>query len=425
MHFARLQEFAVENRWLLIFFPIFLAFQVYQSLHYNWDPYVYLLEGKWFCGERIYFEFLRAPLPGAVNCAFGAGELAPLLSAILASFLYLASLVLVYRKEEMGRKTSQFAFAALALLFPTILLNSNVGSDLYALSFLLIALSVPTNAKGLLFGLSTLSRYNFILYAPVFLLQIKGKGWLWFIAGFLLAWAPWLAFNYAQAGNPLFSVDEFLYLNIGMKGIAAPLGIEHAAAIIFFLASIYWAAGLDAKSAKDPYLLAGFIGILQFLFSGVKEMRFLDILVPVQALVLGGRFSASNAKQFLRLPLSGLAVVLAAAAIAVLLLMPAALGGHEKYSIPQDQKIRECRVMSDRWVDFYREGVVAEPLPLEIDFVDFLERGTSLVVYEKQVGMNESPEYEIINGQEYLFLKSKRCDPQPKSYVFKVWRGNA
>ncbi len=415
-----MRELANGNKWFLIFFPIFLAIQLYQSFFLNWDPYVYFLQGKWFCGEEIYFEFLRAPLPGAVHCAFGAGQFAPQLAVILACALYLAALLLLFTKEkESNPKTSQFVFAAFSLLFPTILWNGNFGSDLFALSFLLIAFSTQGQAKGLLFGLSTLSRYNFVLYAPIFLLQVKGKGWLWFFAGFLLVWAPWLSFNFAQTGEPLFSVGDFLYLNIVEKGIAAPLNPEHAGAIIFFFASAYVSMGLGAKSLKDVHFLVGVVGILQFLFSGVKDTRFLDVLVPLQALFLGRRMAGAKTSVEALL-VAGLFALLAGGVLAILLSPP--IDYVSPYTIPEDGKLMECRVMSDRWVYFYPKGIVAEPLPQEYDFGYFLKTGTSLVIYDRQVNMSESPDYDIIIGEGYLLFRSKGCAQQPKSYIAKVWR---
>src|SRR4030042_3435716 len=130
-----LTKAAVKYKWFVIFFPIFLAVQLSQTLFFRWDPFVFYLQGKWFCGERIYFEFMRSPLPGAVHCAFGAGEYTPYLAVILASVLYLTALILVFKKEaEGGQKLNQLVFAAFSLLFPTILWT-NFGSELFAISF--------------------------------------------------------------------------------------------------------------------------------------------------------------------------------------------------------------------------------------------------------------------------------------------------
>jgi hypothetical protein len=426
VRFAQLTESAAKYKWFLLFFPIFLSAQVYQSLAFSWDPFVFHLQGKWFCGEHVYFEFLRSPLPGAVHCAFGAGENAPQLAVILACFLYLAALIFVFKKEkENGQKISQAVFAAFSLLFPTILWNANFGSDLFALSFLLIALGIQTKAKGLFFALSALSRYNFVLYAPVLLLQIKRKEWLPFFAVFLLVWAPWLAFNSAQTGNPFFSVEDFLYLNIVQKGIAAPLTPLHGALVLFFFASAVVAAGPGAKNFKNPFFQIGLVGILQFLFSGVKDTRFLAILVPLQALFLAKKIGETKLKNFSAFLLAGL--------LAVSLLMSIAhisarndisQGGVDGYAIPDDEKIKECRVMSDQWVLFYAKGIVAEPLPREGDFGHFLKNGASIVIYGKRAGMGKSPDYDIIAEKNYLFLRPAGCAPQPKSFVLKVWRGD-
>ena len=417
MRFSKIAGTAAKYKWFLVFFPIFLGSQLYQASFFRWDAAVYELEGKWFCGEKLYFEFLRAPLTGAIHCAVGAGQYTPALTVILASVLYLIALILIFKKEP-GRN-NQLVFAAFSLLFPTILWNSNFGSDLFALAFLLIALSIRAEAKGLAFGLATLSRYNFIFYAPVFLLQLKPRQWPAFFLGILATWTPWLLFNYAQTGNPLFSVEDFVYLNFVQKGIAAPLGIDHAILILFFLASVFVATGLDIKNLKNALFQVGLLGILQFLVSGVKETRFLNILVPAQASFLAKKTSKPAQANFAKALLALLAI---SALLAPLFYYNPS--NQKQYAIPDDVKLKECRVMSDHWLRFYEKGIIAEPLPREDDFDYFLKSGVNLVVYDQKVGLQESPDYEIIKGDGYSFFKPRACEPQPQNYTLKVWRGD-
>ncbi|MCX6778445.1 MAG: hypothetical protein NT157_06220, partial [Candidatus Micrarchaeota archaeon] len=173
------------------------------------------------------------------------------------------------------------------------------------------------------------------------------------------------------------------------------------------------------------------------LFSGVKETRYLNVLVPSQALFLAkktseqprpkGRRVATAPRLFSETKTKIFAALLVVGLLAISLNASfdyARAGAQKEYIIPNDEKMRECRVMSDQWIRFYDKGIVAEPLPREDDFGYFLKTGASLVIYEKNISMEKSLDYDAIIGKNYLFLRPNKCAQQPTSFVLKVWRGD-
>lgn len=56
MNSLSLKERILEYKWLIIFFSVFVVAQTFEASILNWDSLVYLFQGKWFCGEQIYFE---------------------------------------------------------------------------------------------------------------------------------------------------------------------------------------------------------------------------------------------------------------------------------------------------------------------------------------------------------------------------------
>ncbi len=404
-------------KWLISFFLIFLALQLYQTAFFSWDPLVYLFQGKWFCGNQVYFEWLRPPLPGVIGCLLGASDFSVFLSSGLASLAYFIAVTFIFLKERKTQNIDQFAFAAFSFLFPSILIFSNAGGDLFALSFMLLALAAEGSfTKGIFFALASLSRYNYLVFIIVFVTQIKLKEWPRFIMPILVFWFPWLAFNYFETGNPLFSLEDSVYLNIQQKGFFAGLEIYHIILIAFFAVTMLLAKrnGKFNDFAK-AFNLTAVISVIQFLLSGIKEHRFLNFLVPAQSL----NISAIRSGKIRFLMFSFLIIFMLAGGFLVYELKP------NSPVIPQNSFIKNCKVMSDSWMYFYPAGIVAEPLPGKGSFEYFLNEGTTLVIYSRNlVDLNDFKKYSSVKTGNYLIIKPDNCKEPPKSYVLKVWRGD-
>ncbi|MFH1256190.1 MAG: hypothetical protein V1494_02760 [Candidatus Diapherotrites archaeon] len=408
----------LEYKFIFAFFVPFILVHVFYAALVPWDPIAYLFQGKWFCGQKIYLEFLRAPLPGVINCLSGAGNYSTMISQLFSGFLYLAATLFLYNKLKKTQAINQPLFAAFAFLFPTILMD--VGSDVLALSFFLLALAIDSPwKKGFFYGLATLSRYNYFLFAVVLLyqLKLKPKEWAKFALPAFLLWLPWLWFNFAETGNAFFSLDEMLYLNVIQKGLAGGWSLEAIAVAAFFIIAVCL-TGLR-KNLSSGTVQLSLIGLLQFAAISIKELRFFNAAVPAQAEMISRETDESKKYR-------GLFALLLVIFIAVFALTTGGyfLSGGGVKEIPSNDFIRECAVMSDQWVLFYPKGIVAEPLPGSDAFQYFLSEGYSLAI-SKNTKFDFSGLYgfEFVEAKDFLILKSGKCRPQPESYALKVWRG--
>ncbi|HLC78786.1 MAG TPA: hypothetical protein VJG83_00010 [archaeon] len=407
---TKIRLFFLNNKWLVLPFIVFFFHQIYQATFFNWDSIVYLLQGKWFCGEQIYFEWLRPPVPGAVVCLLGAQEFSFVLSTALASILYGVGILLLYKKYP---GLNQFVFGSFAFLFPTILIYSSFGADLFALSFFLLALLFRNGfKKGLLFGLATLSRYNFLIYFLILLpdlLKEKKKIPL-FIVGFLIVWLPWILYNWFATGSAFFSVEESLVLNVLQKSLFAPPDLWQIIASIFFIVTLF--IGDFKERAKNSLNQFGVLAFLQFIFSATKESRFIAPLVIGQAMNVSGKSSEFFKKLFF--------------AAAVILFLHAFVAfyflGAYSVPIPSSQVLGGCSVYSDNWVYFYRQGIVALPSQ-GLDLEGAILNGARVVLYNTQVPQGLS-EYIVADSGEYVVLGSDACEERPEKFELKVWRAN-
>lgn len=416
--FAKLFSFALAYKWLLIFFIPFFIIQIFTISFLPWDSVPYFFQGKWFCGEQVYLEMIRPPVPGVFNCIFGAQFFSIIISTALASVLYFAGILLLYKKDVSS--FDQFTLALFAFLFPPILFLSNFGSDLFALAFLLIAIAVSSPAKkGFLFALSSLSRYNFLVFGVVILWQMRKtpKKIPFFIAVVFLTWVPWLIFNYLYSGDPLFSLNETIYLNIFMKGAGQPMNLEQYAIILLFLAT-FFALGLR-KFWDNSLNHSALINAGQFVLSAVKENRFINLITPALA------FNASRLSKE-KILFKGFFVLLFFLSFAMLLkpLFEDPVGYYNfvfhKDVVPEDSFMFQCKVASDKWVLFYPHGIVAQYLPDPGRYGEYLDNGAVLVVYNyKDVNLDNYS--NVINRGEYIIIKPDSCAPQTKRYISGAW----
>jgi len=408
-------NFILNYKWILIIFVIFLIFQIYQSGIFFWDPLVYQLNGNWFCGEQVYFEFLRPPLPAAVHCLVGLGENSILLSNIVASFVYLFAVILLYKKEIKKRKIDQLIFALFIFLIPQILVFGNFGGDFFALSFLIIALTIkPSFLKGVVFGLATLSRYNFLLYF-ILLINYKKfniKEFAKVFGGFFITWLPWLIYNYFNSGNFLFSVEETIYLNLLLKGVLSSIELNQILLISFFVVVLFLS---DYKNnLKSIFAKAGILALVQFILSGIKETRFLNVFVPFQAIKISELSVLNKNYKIFFIFVIILMFIYSLNFLSI---------NRPVQEIPQQVIDSNCRVMSDNWVYFYKFGIVAEPLPGPDSYYYFLDKGVSLVFYDKN-NFSEIGDFNLIETNDYILVLSTVCASRPNKYELLVWRGN-
>ena len=156
------------------------------------------------------------------------------------------------------------------------------------------------------------------------------------------------------------------------------------------------------------------LSVLQFVFSGIKENRFLSPIVLGQATNISAASKYALAGKFFPL----VAILLFVYALA----LPFSLGAYVQV-LPNGSSLGGYRVYSDHWVYFYRAGIVTEPLPGEDAFMQKILGGSRLVLYDANIpsGLErfvlEKNENFAILGQMGL------CEQRPDKYELKVWRG--
>jgi len=402
--FAKLISNIIAMKWIVLFFVIFFVAQLVPMFLQQWDSQAYIFGGKWFCGNQVYFEFIRPPLPSFLNCVFGANDYSILLSTALACFAYLAAIILIYKKNSAS--LNQFIFALFAFLFPAILFNSNYGSDLLALAFVMLAFSLDKPIKkGFFFALASLSRYNFLLFGLVFLFELrkKPKDILSFLSPLVILWIPWMVYNYLFTGNPFFSIAESSFLNIAQKGVIAPISIDQLFVILFFLALVFF---LDfRKKIQSSINQAGVLSAVMFALSGIKETRFINLLSPVIAFN-AALFAGKDKKKTILLIL-----------IFIIFFWFSPKPGHTDLIVPEDQYLKDCRVASDKWVFFYDSGIIAECIFDISSLKEFVSSGGNLVIYDYKDYNISNYGGTVIQRDEYVIIKSDSCTPQPKKYI--------
>ncbi|MCX6804064.1 MAG: hypothetical protein NTY48_05875 [Candidatus Diapherotrites archaeon] len=418
INFSEVSKFILKYKWLCIFFIPFLFIQMYTVSFLPWDSIPYLFQGKWFCGEQTYLELIRPPVPGFFNCIFGAQLFSIVVSAAFASIIYFIAIFLLFKKEE--HLLDQFILGLFAFLFPPLLFFSNFGSDLFAVAFLLLALAVRSPVKkGFLFGLSSLSRYNFAIFGVVFLWELRKtpKKIPLFLAGVVITWIPWMVFNYAYSGDPFFSLNETFYLNVILKGSTAALGIEHY--LIFALLAVSVVILGLKKLFSDSLNQVAILNAVQFVLSAVKETRFINFLTPAIGFNLA---KICNKRKKTRLIVLVLFVL-----IFILVLWPFfmnPIGYHDfvfrKDNVPTDSFLFNCKVASDKWVLLYPRGIVAQFLPESSRYQEYLNKGTVLVVYNYK-DLNLGVYSSVYNRGDYVIIMPGTCAPPLKRYISGAW----
>lgn len=231
-------------------------------------------------------------------------------------------------------------------------------------------------------------------------------------AGFFVTWLPWLIYNYFNSGNFLFSIEETIHLNLLLKGVFSPIELNQILLMGFFVLILFLS---DFKNnLKNIFAKAGILAIAQFILSGIKETRFLNVFAAFQAIKIS-EISASNKKY--KLIFIFIIIIMFFYSLNFLLI------NRNVQEIPIEVLDSNCRVMSDHWVYFYKLGVIAEPLPGQDDYFKFLDKGVILVFYEKNLFI-EIDGFEVIENEDYTLIMPKNCAPRPEKYQLFVWRGN-
>jgi len=273
-----------------------------------WDDAVYLLNAKWFAGQHIYFEALRAPLlPFLFSFIY---RIAPNTDELFFMRLFviipILGILVTYfvAKKLFGRKVA-FASALFMIATPLHLSwGKLIGTDISGSLF--VPLIIYFGIKGLkedkylylsflLTSLCTLTRYpTFILILPLIIFyvinhRLNKKNIIFSALLYLTPMFIWAGYNFINFGDPLFSAKQQLIVS----GEPSPWNLFFTDAFnSYYLLLIVIIYGIlytipHIKNSKELQLITLFIISFFTLHMLIphKESRFLLPILPLIAII--------------------------------------------------------------------------------------------------------------------------------------------
>jgi len=211
-----------------IFIPIFLLFSLnaLSNLNVMWDEAIYLMNARYFSGQRVFVELIRPPLLSFLLIPFQHSLIA---SRLVYSLFALSCSFLAYEIAEFYGKEKQGLLAAsLIAVNPLFFVWSHniyteipstalaLASVLFLLRYLKGKEKIHLHLALFLASLSFLTRYvmGILLVSELLVLFAKKKFGKDVFLGLFLASIPiliWLGYNHAETGDPFYSFKWGLY----------------------------------------------------------------------------------------------------------------------------------------------------------------------------------------------------------------------
>jgi hypothetical protein len=295
------------NKYIIIFFLISTFVFLYQHfVSLSWDFSSYVLNAKYLFYQGNYFETLRAPLTPIILALF-------LIFGRLGEFLYIifVSILFFYSSLKLSDLISERCFKSfdkylLRIIFYFFSLNLFVlrfglvnGTELLSLALFELFLFnlIQGKVSGHYLALAFLTRYSFLIYAPLLLFNKNYKKILTNIGLFLIITFPWFLFNYLKFGNWFTSIIDAYANNIYLRGyLYTSLNFKEIFTLInwylpFFILGVIFAIYYLYKNKKNWFkknilhILFIFIFILtiwDYSKIPLKQIRYLfNLVLPI------------------------------------------------------------------------------------------------------------------------------------------------
>ncbi len=298
----------IKNNWIFVVVFAFLSriFLIDRVKIIMWDAAVYLMNSKWFVGEQVFWEVLRAPLlPFLISplTMLNAPEVAYIIFSVLVSIL---SIIVTYfvAKEFFGEKAGILSALILAVvplhIFWSPQIYTEILGSIFVLGCVYFLWKYDKSNKdiflylcGLMAGFAFLSRYPLGLILPaifIFLLLRKKltlKNILIVSVLFGLVALPWFAYNYSIFGDPIHSIREGVrWKGQGVMPYAYYL-IELPAAMSFAFLIVAFGFFYSLKHLKKPKMQLLLITILIFFtFLTIDKHKEIRYFLPMFPLII-------------------------------------------------------------------------------------------------------------------------------------------
>lgn len=219
-------QFLFGDRIILLVYLFATSFFICQ--HYfnlGWDFAAYALNARYLFWGGEYVEVGRAPLLSIILGVLSPlGYASELITVVVTSTLYLASTLMlaerVHRQIEIPGSLTLFRRLAYIFVLNPIVLNYGVieGTDVLSLSLFVLFFCRWQEGvlSGHLLAAAFLTRYNYMLFLPLLLIQKNHRAIV--LNGFLFALLvfPWLLYCMVDFGHPLQSI-------VNISGVAMVL----------------------------------------------------------------------------------------------------------------------------------------------------------------------------------------------------------
>lgn len=314
----------IKKNWFFVVVFAFLSriFLINRVKIIMWDAAVYIMNARWFMGEQVFWEILRAPLlPFLISplALFGASPKAYVTFSVLISIL---SIIVTYfvAREFFGEKAGILSALILAVVPLHIFWSPQVYTEILGSLFVLGCVyflwkfdKSENDYKflylcGAMAGFSFLSRYILGIMLPVIFIflilrkKLTIKNVLIVLIFFSIIVLPWFVYNYSIFGDPMHSIREGIrWKGQGVMPHAYYL-TELPAAMSFAFLVVVFGFFYSLKHLKNPKIQLLLITLITFFvfitIDAHKEIRYFLPMFPVIIIFSSYFIEKSDFKKF-------------------------------------------------------------------------------------------------------------------------------
>ncbi len=225
-----------ENPYLLGLFFISTAFLLYQhNVQIKWDFSAYILNAKYLFYNGNYFEVYRAPMTSiflGIFLIFGKFIAGYILIIFTSTLFFIGNIHLSkYISEKFNHENFrlfQFLFYFFSLSIFVLKYATQGGSEMLGLAFfqIFILFLLKGRLSGHILALAFLTRYNFLLFFPLLLINRSIKKIIKNVSLFCIVIFPWFLYNYLKFGNYFASfIDSYAFNVLNRQSVSQPFQI--------------------------------------------------------------------------------------------------------------------------------------------------------------------------------------------------------
>lgn len=432
--------FISKNKILFNIFIITTLFFIFQhAIILSWDFCAYVLNAKYLFYNGNYFESLRPPLAPLILAPFILfGKIGEYLYIIVVSSLFLYSSIklsdTVFVKYKKDKKYIRLIFYLLLLTPYALTYGVKEGTEILSLSLFEIFLAYLLKGKtsGHYLALAFLSRYSFLFFSPLMLLN---KNYKKIIKNFLLFFviiSPWLIFNFFKYGNWLASiVDSYAnniffrdylyqplnYLDI-LKTINWLIPLFVFGLILSIISIINW-----KKSKKENLIHLFFIILILLIIYDynnipLKQIRYLfNLILPVAYFSTLGLYYIIKKVKKIKLFLYILVIFFFIQGLILCLNIYYNENQKIYYGVADDinkLEINSCEILSPHWV--YMNYLSSNVYPLgNKNISKSINAGKIILIFKNKSTIDDSYTEEelkinpiLYENEDYIFLGYKK-----------------